>query len=97
MDAGHRLADGKQPVDGGFAVGVDSDATHPVVGGGCDLDRFLGHIDAELLEPLVHPRQSLLNEVGLAVGDIEIDTTVLGAAALGDLLGDRAGDDIAGV
>ena len=62
------VAAGRGTENGGVYLDISHrDATHSVVGGRCDLDGFPSHVDAELLEALVHAGEPLANEVGVAV------------------------------
>jgi hypothetical protein len=94
VDAGHRLADGVEPVDPRLADVVDHDSAHAVVCRGGGLDGFFGDVDAQLREPLVHPGQPLLDERPLAVGDVEVHRVVCGSTSRRYLLGDGPRDHI---
>src|SRR5215216_3169751 len=78
------LAGGEEPGHaGGGTLGVDLDPTHRVVDSREDLHRLAGDVYVgEFEKLLVHGRQLLHDPVVAEVRDIQVDPTVLAAAAL---------------
>ena len=87
------FADGKESVDGGFAVKVGDNASALVVGGGDDGDRVLGGVVAESEEGVVDEGEAFLEETFRFAGGVEEDAGRAGAFDLGV---DGTGHDIAG-